>query len=423
MLRALAKIVENGHLRAASSRCTGASTAARRWPRRRSNTQTRSRRRSTSPTTRSIRRRWPRSSASTPATPIVAVPIWTTTPWTLPAILAVTLGPELDYVLVEGPARDGRRVLLVLAEALRRSGAARATASTTPRVLGRAQGAALEGTAAAASVLRARDPGDPRRPRHRRRRHRRRAHRARPRPGRLRGRPEVRPARVRAINPVGGNGVYLPSTPNSFAGQYIWKANDAIVELLRERGVLLAIEKLTHSYPHCWRHKTPVVFRATPQWFISHGAGQPARATRSPRSRTCSWIPDWGEARIAGMVDGRPDWCISRQRTWGVPIALFVDKRDRRAASAQRRADARGRRPRASSDGVDAWFALDAGELLGDEARRLRQGHRHPRRLVRFRRHPRRRARRAAAGRPAQAGATCTSKAPTSIAAGSRPRC
>jgi isoleucyl-tRNA synthetase len=168
------------------------------------------------------------------------------------------------------------------------------------------------------------------------------------------------------LNPVGGNGVYLPSTP-IFGGQYIWKANDAIIALLRERGVLLADAKITHSYPHCWRHKTPVAFRTTPQWFISmEKEGLRAAALRSIRDDV-AWFPAWGEERIAGMVAGRPDWCISRQRTWGVPIVLFVDKENH--APHPRSVELMEQvAQRVEKDGVDAWYALDPAELLGAEA-------------------------------------------------------
>src|SRR5690606_28025795 len=102
------------------------------------------------------------------------------------------------------------------------------------------------------------------------------------------------PANV--MNPVGGNGVYLPGTP-LVEGQHIWKANDVIVELLRERGALLAHAPLQHSYPHCWRHKTPVAFRATPQWFISMSQAS-LRADALRAIRDVRWFPDWGQARI-----------------------------------------------------------------------------------------------------------------------------
>ncbi|HEY6892955.1 MAG TPA: isoleucine--tRNA ligase [Rhodanobacteraceae bacterium] len=299
---------------------------------------------------------------------IVAVPIWTTTPWTLPASVAVTLGPELEYVLVEGSPRDGKRVLLVLADALASKALARYGVEAM-NVLGRAKGADLE-------LLKLRHPfyereiplilGD-----HVSAEEGTGAVHTAPghgmedfAVGHKYGLVEKYPAAE--LNPVGGNGVYLPSTP-IFGGQFIWKASDAIIALLRERGMLLADAKITHSYPHCWRHKTPVAFRTTPQWFISmEKEGLREAALKSVRDDV-DWFPAWGEERIAGMVAGRPDWCISRQRTWGVPIALFIDKTNHEPhprsvelmeAVAQR----------VEKDGVDAWYALDPAELLGAEA-------------------------------------------------------
>ena len=189
------------------------------------------------------------------------------------------------------------------------------------------EGFRANGSRAAASVLRPRNPDHPRRSRLGRGRHRRGAHRAGPRRRRLRGRPEIW---------IGGEifrgGIESGrrqwrlscrrrrSSPASSSGKPTTRSST----LLRERGVLLADAKITHSYPHCWRHKTPVAFRTTPQWFI----GMEQKGLRTARieddPRRCRWFPAWGEERIAGMVEGRPDWCISRQRTWGVPIALFV---------------------------------------------------------------------------------------------------
>lgn len=296
---------------------------------------------------------------------VAAVPIWTTTPWTLPASLAVCLGAEIDYVLVEGPARaDGRRVLLVLAEALAAKALARYGVEGAPVVLGRAKGAALEGLVLQHPYLARQLPvilGE----------HVSDAdgtgavHTA---PGH--GQEDFAVGQrygLEVLNPVDGKGVYLENV-ETFAGQHIWKANDAIVALLRERGVLLAFAPLTHSYPHCWRHKTPVAFRATPQWFIAmEQAGLRADALKAIEG--VQWFPDWGQARIAGMVEGRPDWCISRQRTWGVPIALFTDRltgepHPRSAELMRQVADIVAR------EGVDAWYALDAATLLGDEAPR-----------------------------------------------------
>ena len=168
------------------------------------------------------------------------------------------------------------------------------------------------------------------------------------------------------LNPVGANGVYLPGTP-IFEGQFIWKANDAIIALLRERGVLLAEAKVTHSYPHCWRHRTPVAFRTTPQWFIGMDVAGLRKAALKSVHEDVTWYPGWGEERIAGMVAGRPDWCISRQRTWGVPIALFIDKVNHapHPRSVQLLAEVAGR---VEKGGVDAWYGLDAAELIGSDA-------------------------------------------------------
>ena len=306
---------------------------------------------------------------------VVAVPIWTTTPWTLPASMAVTLGPEFDYVLVEGPARGGKRLLLVVAEALAEKVLARYGVGEL-KVLGRAQGAALEN-------LRLRHPfydreiplilGD-----HVSAEdgtgavHTAPGHGAEDfAVGKQYGIVDATPANV--LNPVGANGVYLSGTP-IFEGQYIWKANDAIIDLLRERGVLLASEKITHSYPHCWRHHTPVAFRTTPQWFIAMDAkGLRANALHAVH-HDVTFHPAWGEERIAGMVEGRPDWCISRQRTWGVPIALAVHKvtgepHPRSAELLESVAQ------RVENEGVDAWYALDLAEILGDEAKDYEKVH------------------------------------------------
>jgi len=366
---------------------------------------------------------------------IVAVPIWTTTPWTLPASLAVTLGPQLDYVLVEGPRRDGKRVLLVLAETLAEKALARYGIEEL-KVLGRAKGAdmaflpPLQG-GESARLRTAGSRADERPEQERRAGLLGEARMAEPsNPGGdgagesskttptqtlpLKGRAsmlkhpfydreiplilgehvsaeegtgavhtapghgaddfavgqkyglvENTPANV--LNPVGANGVYLPSTP-IFAGQHIWKANDAIIELLRERGVLLHATKITHSYPHCWRHRTPIAFRTTPQWFIGmERAGLRDSAMRAIRNDV-TFYPSWGEERIAGMVEGRPDWCISRQRTWGVPIALFVHKlthepHPRSVELLEQVAQ------RVEREGVDAWYALEPSELLEEEAR------------------------------------------------------
>jgi len=308
----------------------------------------------------------------------VAVPIWTTTPWTLPASLAVTLGPELEYALVEGPAgQGGRRRLLVLAEALVEKALKRYGVDEVA-VLGRAQGAALEGVVLAHPFYAERDIplilGD---------------HvSAEDGTGAVHTAPGhgqedfavglkyglVEKYTAAQLNPVDGKGVYLPSTPPfptadgevPLAGLHLWKANAVIVDALRGVGALLAHFTLHHSYPHCWRHKTPVAFRATPQWFISMEQSG-LRADALDAIRQVEWFPDWGQARITGMIENRPDWTISRQRTWGVPIALFVH-RETGEPHPNSPALMRAVAERVEREGADAWYALDAAELLGEQA-------------------------------------------------------
>ena len=165
-------------------------------------------------------------------------------------------------------------------------------------------------------------------------------------------------------NPVGSNGVYLPDT-ELFAGQHVFKANDAVVEVLKEKGALLHHHAYEHSYPHCWRHKTPIIFRATPQWFVSMDqAGLRAKALESIKS--VEWMPEWGQSRIEGMIEGRPEWCISRQRTWGVPIALFVHKE-----TSELHPDSPALIEKVAKlveeKGIQAWWDVDAAELMGAE--------------------------------------------------------
>jgi isoleucyl-tRNA synthetase len=136
--------------------------------------------------------------------------------------------------------------------------------------------------------------------------------------------------------------------------------------VLKARGALVHEEKLRHSYPHCWRHKTPIIFRATPQWFISMEQNHLRTAALS-EIRQVEWKPDWGQARIAGMVENRPDWCISRQRTWGVPIPLFVHRQGgdlHPDSAALIEAVAR----RVEENGIEAWHELDPADLLGADA-------------------------------------------------------
>ncbi len=171
---------------------------------------------------------------------------------------------------------------------------------------------------------------------------------------------------LEVANPVGANGVYLEDTP-LFAGQHVFKANDSVVDVLKEHGALMHHHAYEHSYPHCWRHKTPIIFRATPQWFISMDK-KGLRAESLKEIEKTQWIPDWGQSRIEKMVEGRPDWCISRQRTWGVPIALFIHK-DTGALHPRSIELIEEVAQRVEKSGIQAWFDLEAKELIGDDAK------------------------------------------------------
>jgi isoleucyl-tRNA synthetase len=165
-------------------------------------------------------------------------------------------------------------------------------------------------------------------------------------------------------NPVGGNGCFLPET-ELFGGENVFKANDHVIEVLKEKGNLLHVESVQHSYPHCWRHKTPIIFRATPQWFISMDK-KGLRRKALEEIEKVDWIPKWGHERISIMVFNRPDWCISRQRTWGVPITVFINKTTGELHPETLRLIEEVAK-RVEGKGIDAWFDLDGAELLHKE--------------------------------------------------------
>jgi len=302
----------------------------------------------------------------------ISMVIWTTTPWTLPANQAVALHPDFDYVLVQvgddqssersssiGSGTVGERLLL--AEALYEDVIQRGELAE-PTILGRCNGAVLEGVQLNHPFYDRQVPvilGD----------HvtleagTGAVHTA---PGH--GQEDYVVGMQYDLpvdNPVGPNGCFLDST-ELFAGEHVFKANDHVLEVLAERGALLCMEKIRHSYPHCWRHKTPIIFRATPQWFISMDQAA-LRSSAMNAIKGVRWMPDWGQARIEGMVENRPDWCISRQRTWGVPIALFIDKEtgELHPDTVRLIEDVA---QRVEKEGIDGWFGLEPTELLGDEA-------------------------------------------------------
>ena len=291
-----------------------------------------------------------------------SIPIWTTTPWTLPANQAVALHPELEYALIsfEGPAGRERIVLArdLLSQATRRWGIEHFEELAVCR------GAALEGLRLRHPYLDREVPvilGD----------HvtveagTGAVHTA---PGH--GHDDFIVGRrydLAVENPVGDDGRFREDTP-AVAGLNVFEANPVLVELLEERGALLRHADMQHSYPHCWRHKTPLIFRATPQWFIGmERAGLREQALQAISS--VQWMPGWGEKRIRSMVEGRPDWCISRQRSWGVPIALFVD-RDSGEPHPESVRLLEEVAARVEQHGIDAWWDLEPAELLGGSASR-----------------------------------------------------
>lgn len=245
-----------------------------------------------------------------------AIVIWTTTAWTIPANQALNIHPEFKYALVD----TGER-LLVLAEELVESCLKRYNLEGS--VIATAQGSALE-------LINFRHPF---------------YDRLSPvyladyvELGAGTGVVHSAPAygeddfvtckRYGMVNddiltPVQSNGVYVESL-EFFGGQFIWKANPAIVEKLSEAGALMHTETISHSYMHCWRHKTPLIYRATAQWFVGMdkqpGTGEPLRERALKAIEETKFVPAWGQARLHSMIANRPDWCISRQRNWGVPI-------------------------------------------------------------------------------------------------------
>ena len=289
--------------------------------------------------------------------------IWTTTPWTMPANQAVALHADIEYQLVKATAENKVAQNLILAKDLVQSASERygfeafevladftgnkleklilqhplITDRQVPVILGE-HVTAGSGTGAVHTA-----PGH--------------------------GVDDYKVGLIynlKVENPVGGNGVYLPTSP-IFPGEHIYKANPKIIAALTEGGKLWAHVAIKHSYPHCWRHKTPIIFRATPQWFISMDAQGLRQKALNAIENDISFVPDWGKNRIQSMIEGRPDWCISRQRTWGVPIPFFVHK------------DTNELHPRTAElieevaqliekEGIDGWYNRDAREFIGDDA-------------------------------------------------------
>ena len=339
---------------------------------------------------------------------ILAV-IWTTTPWTLPANQAVSVHPDFDYELVQTT-----KGLLILASGLRDAALARYGFESAP-VLKTIKGAALENlllnhpfyarqvpiivgehvTLEAGTGLVHTAPGH--------------------------GLDDYIVGQRYGLavdNPVGNDGRFYANT-ELVGGMSVWEANPIVIQRLTDNGLLLAQTRLTHSYPHCWRHKTPIIFRATKQWFIGmsllpspasgrgvggeggrpdapspgpagHPDGTTNHSTKSASGQVAGYLPlagegstlrnlamtaveqtqffpSWGRARLEAMIRNRPDWCVSRQRDWGVPIPFFVHK-ETGALHPDSAALLEAVALRVEKAGIEAWFSLDPAELLGADS-------------------------------------------------------
>lgn len=287
----------------------------------------------------------------------ISIPIWTTTPWTLPANQAVALNAMLDYALVE---INGNEQILIakdlLEQVMQRYGIENYKvvaiirgeqlenvklqhpfySRQVPVVLG--EHVTVESGTGAVHTAPAHGQDDF-----------------------VVGKKYNLPL----TNPVGDDGCFTKTT-ELVAGEHVNKVNDKIIALLEENKVLLHHTKITHSYPHCWRHKTALIFRATPQWFIPMDKDGLREQTLNAIKQV-KWVPDWGQSRIYSMVENRPDWCISRQRKWGVPIALFLHKEtDEPHPNSVELMGKVG--DLVSQKGIEAWFDLDIKTFLGDEA-------------------------------------------------------
>ena len=291
-----------------------------------------------------------------PGEGILSIPIWTTTPWTLPANQAVALNPDHKYVLIQ-IKDENRKERLIIVEELLTASIARYDVTNyeklanlthaqlkplllqhpfydrqVPVVFG--EHVTLDAGTGAVHTAPAHGQDDF-----------------------IIGTQYHLPVE----SPVDERGCFKDNV-QFFAGEFVFKANQKIIDLLRENGNLLAVSKINHSYPHCWRHKTPLIFLATAQWFISMDKKELRQHALNAINQV-AWIPEWGQGRIFSMIEGRPDWCISRQRNWCTPMSLIVDKQTHQLHPQMSKlfpiiTD------KFEQQGIEAWYNLDLKELF-----------------------------------------------------------
>ena len=290
----------------------------------------------------------------------VSVVIWTTTPWTIPANQAVSLHAELEYALVQTDAGHGRERMILAADMV--DGIMSRWGVENYEVLATVPGATLEKLnlhhpvydkqvplvlgdhvstdAGTGAVHTAPDHG-------------------------MEDFEVGKAYGIDTISLVKADGTYTQAA-GEFAGVHVYKADDPVCSALEREGKLVRAEKFSHSYPHCWRTKTPLIYRATPQWFISMEK-ENLRDDALEAIKGVRWVPAWGQNRIEAMFRQSPDWCISRQRTWGVPITLFIHKETQELhPDTQNLIEAAAKE--IEKGGIDAWYDIDTTELLGSDA-------------------------------------------------------